>query len=55
MAASEGDVGSPWAIGSSEGGHTAIHPELGTAADLRHLVMATRARGMEIALDIAFQ
>lgn len=50
-----GDVGSPWAIGSREGGHSAIHPELGTAADFRHLVMATRARGMEIALDIAFQ
>ena len=49
------DVGSPWAIGSREGGHTAIHPALGSAADFRHLVMATRARGMEIALDIAFQ
>ncbi len=49
------DVGSPWAIGSAEGGHTAIHPQLGTLADFRHLVMATRARGMEIALDIAFQ
>jgi starch synthase (maltosyl-transferring) len=49
------DVGSPWAIGAREGGHTAILPALGTAADFRHLVMATRARGMEIALDIAFQ
>ena len=49
------DVGSPWAIGAREGGHTAILPELGTLADFRHLVMATRARGMEIALDIAFQ
>ena len=49
------DVGSPWAIGSADGGHTAIHPQLGTLADFRHLVMATRARGMEIALDIAFQ
>ncbi len=53
--ASAGDVGSPWAIGAKEGGHTAILPALGTAADFRHLVMATRARGMEIALDIAFQ
>ena len=49
------DVGSPWAIGSREGGHTAILPALGTLADFRHLVMAARARGMEIALDIAFQ
>jgi starch synthase (maltosyl-transferring) len=53
--AGPGDVGSPWAIGAREGGHTAILPELGTLADFRHLVMATRARGMEIALDIAFQ
>ena len=49
------DVGSPWAIGAREGGHKAIHPELGTLADFRHLVMAARARGIEIALDIAFQ
>jgi starch synthase (maltosyl-transferring) len=55
VTASEGDVGSPWAIGSKEGGHTAILPELGTPADFRHLIMATRARGMEIAMDIAFQ
>jgi starch synthase (maltosyl-transferring) len=49
------DVGSPWAIGSREGGHTAIQPKLGTLQDFRHLVMAARARGMEIALDMAFQ
>ena len=54
-AAEPRDVGSPWAIGSVEGGHTAILPELGSLADFRHLVMATRARSMEIALDIAFQ
>ena len=53
--AQAGDVGSPWAIGAREGGHTAILPELGTPADFKHLIMATRARGMEIALDIAFQ
>ena len=53
--AQPGDVGSPWAIGAKEGGHTAIHPDLGTLSDFRHLVMATRARQMEIALDIAFQ
>jgi starch synthase (maltosyl-transferring) len=53
--AQPGDVGSPWAIGSREGGHTAILPALGTLADFKHLLMAARARGMEIALDIAFQ
>jgi starch synthase (maltosyl-transferring) len=65
-----GDVGSPWAIGDrsvapdasdptrikeDDGGHKSIHPELGTYADFERLVAATRAHGMEIALDIAFQ
>jgi len=49
------DPGSPWAIGSAEGGHTAIHPELGTLEDFRHLVGAAKAHGLEIALDLAFQ
>jgi starch synthase (maltosyl-transferring) len=49
------DVGSPWAIGSAEGGHKAVHSELGTLDDFRSLVDAARARGIEIALDIAFQ
>jgi starch synthase (maltosyl-transferring) len=49
------DEGSPWAIGSSEGGHKAIHPKLGTFADFDHLVAAAHANGMELALDIAFQ
>jgi starch synthase (maltosyl-transferring) len=49
------DEGSPWAIGSPEGGHKAIHPKLGTFADFDHLVATARANGMEIALDIAFQ
>ncbi|HTM52487.1 MAG TPA: alpha-1,4-glucan--maltose-1-phosphate maltosyltransferase [Pirellulales bacterium] len=53
--ASAGDVGSPWAIGSSEGGHTAIHPQLGTLADLHALVAEAAGRGIDIALDIAFQ
>jgi starch synthase (maltosyl-transferring) len=53
--ASEGDPGSPWAIGSSEGGHKAIHPELGTLNDFKELVAATHQHGMELALDIAFQ
>ncbi|HZR70227.1 MAG TPA: alpha-1,4-glucan--maltose-1-phosphate maltosyltransferase [Burkholderiales bacterium] len=50
-----GDPGSPWAIGSAEGGHKAIHPELGTPEDFRRLVRAARERGIELALDIAFQ
>jgi starch synthase (maltosyl-transferring) len=49
------DEGSPWAIGSAEGGHKAIHSKLGTFADFDHLVAAARDNGMEIALDIAFQ
>jgi starch synthase (maltosyl-transferring) len=50
-----GDPGSPWAIGSSEGGHKAIHPQLGTLDDLKLLMAAAKDRGLEIALDIAFQ
>jgi starch synthase (maltosyl-transferring) len=53
--AKKGDVGSPWAIGSPEGGHTAVHPQLGTVADLEALVAAAAGHGIEIALDIAFQ
>jgi starch synthase (maltosyl-transferring) len=49
------DVGSPWAIGAEEGGHTAIHPELGTLDELAKLVGAARDAGIEVALDIAFQ
>ncbi len=49
------DVGSPWGIGASEGGHKSIHPELGTLEDFRHLVETARRHGIEIALDIAFQ
>jgi starch synthase (maltosyl-transferring) len=47
--------GSPWAIGSAEGGHKSIHPSLGTFAGFDRLLAATRANGMELALDIAFQ
>ncbi|HUF79407.1 MAG TPA: alpha-1,4-glucan--maltose-1-phosphate maltosyltransferase [Thermoanaerobaculia bacterium] len=53
--AARDDVGSPWAIGAAEGGHTAIHPDLGTLEDFRHLVEVARAKGIEIALDVAFQ
>jgi starch synthase (maltosyl-transferring) len=49
------DLGSPWAIGGPEGGHTAIHPELGTLEDFRALVQSARGYGIDIALDIAFQ
>jgi starch synthase (maltosyl-transferring) len=49
------DPGSPWAIGSRDGGHKSIHPELGTLADFRRLVARANALGIEIALDIAFQ
>lgn len=49
------DPGSPWAIGSSEGGHTAVHPDLGTLDDFDNLVAAAHDLGLEIALDIAFQ
>jgi starch synthase (maltosyl-transferring) len=55
LAARAGDPGSPWAIGSEEGGHTAIHPELGTEKDFERLVEAARKHGLEIALDYAIQ
>jgi starch synthase (maltosyl-transferring) len=49
------DPGSPWAIGSKEGGHKAIHPQLGTLADFKRLVKKAGEHDIEIALDIAFQ
>ncbi|WP_245415149.1 alpha-1,4-glucan--maltose-1-phosphate maltosyltransferase [Hoeflea marina] len=49
------DVGSPYAIGSPDGGHDAIHPELGSFEDFDALVEAARAHGLEIALDFAIQ
>lgn len=49
------DTGSPWAIGSKEGGHLSVHPELGTLNEFRNLVVRAREQGLEIALDIAFQ
>jgi starch synthase (maltosyl-transferring) len=53
--AEEGDVGSPWAIGGEAGGHTAIHPELGTLDDFRSFQRRAQAAGLEVALDMAFQ
>jgi starch synthase (maltosyl-transferring) len=55
LAAGPTDPGSPWAIGSDEGGHTAIEPGLGTLEDFDAFVAAAAAQGLEIALDIAFQ
>jgi len=53
--AKEGDPGSPWAIGSEEGGHKAVHPELGTINDLKNLVKSAEDYGLEVALDLTFQ
>ena len=51
----EGDPGSPWAIGSPDGGHDAIHPDLGTFEDFDAFVGRAREVGLEIALDLALQ
>ena len=50
-----GEPGSPWGIGAADGGHKAIHPELGTLADFKRLVDKARELKIEIALDIAWQ
>jgi len=55
LAAAPGDPGSFYAIGSAEGGHDAVHPELGTIEDFRALVAACRTVNLEVALDIAVQ
>jgi starch synthase (maltosyl-transferring) len=55
LKAKPGEPGSVYAIGSEEGGHTAIHPELGTLEDFRRLVQEAETHGLEIALDIAIQ
>ena len=49
------DPGTPWAIGSEEGGHKAVHPQLGTLADFRRFVDRAKKYGLELALDLAFQ
>ena len=51
----EGDPGSPWAIGSPDGGHDAIHPDLGTLEDWDAFVGRAREVGLEVALDLALQ
>jgi starch synthase (maltosyl-transferring) len=55
LRAGPGDVGSPWAIGSAEGGHDAIHPELGTLDDLRTFIARAHDAGLEVAMDLALQ
>jgi len=55
VGAESDDVGSPWAIGGEGGGHTAIHPQLGTIDDFTHLVAAAKEHGIEVAMDVAFQ
>ena len=49
------DIGSPWAIGSEEGGYKAIHPSLGTFEDFKRFVDKAKQQGIEVALDLAFQ
>ncbi len=55
LTAGSGDPGSPWAIGSPEGGHDAIHPDLGTLRDFDAFVARARNLGLEVAMDLALQ
>lgn len=55
LVANSDDPGSPWAIGSKDGGHKSIHPQLGTLKDFRRLVDKAKQHSIDIALDIAFQ
>jgi len=55
MTPGPGDPGSPWAIGDETGGHTAIHPDLGTIEEFDALVATAREHGIDIALDFAIQ
>jgi starch synthase (maltosyl-transferring) len=53
--AEAGDAGSPWAIGSAEGGHKDVHPQLGTVEDFERVLAKAKEAGIEVAMDIAFQ
>lgn len=53
--AEPGEPGSPWAIGSDEGGHKAIHPQLGTLSDFKKLIAEAKKHHIDVAMDIAFQ
>ena len=55
LVAGPDDVGSPWAIGAAEGGHDAIHPDLGTPDDFRRFIAAAADVGLEVAMDLALQ
>jgi len=55
VSAGTADPGSPWAIGASEGGHKAIHPALGTLEDFHALIKDAAVRGIDVAMDLAFQ
>ena len=55
LVAGPDDPGSPWAIGSADGGHDAIHPDLGTLEDFTAFVAAASRSGLQIALDLALQ
>jgi starch synthase (maltosyl-transferring) len=55
LTAEPGEPGSPWAIGAADGGHTAVHPDLGTLDDFDGFVEAAARRGLEVALDFAIQ
>src|SRR6185312_15868607 len=55
LTAQPGEPGSPWAIGGPEGGHDAVHPDLGTLADFDRFVARAQALGLEVALDFAIQ
>ncbi|WP_242682577.1 alpha-1,4-glucan--maltose-1-phosphate maltosyltransferase, partial [Herbiconiux sp. SYSU D00978] len=55
LTAGPNDPGSPYAIGAKEGGHDAIHPELGTVADFKYFLAQAKKNGLEVALDLAFQ
>jgi starch synthase (maltosyl-transferring) len=52
---SSDDPGSPWGIGSREGGHKSVHPKLGTLEDFKHLIARAGELGLEVAIDVAFQ
>jgi starch synthase (maltosyl-transferring) len=55
LVADPDDVGSPWAIGSEEGGHKAVHPQLGNIEDFKGLIEKAKNYGIEIAIDLAYQ
>ena len=55
LVARNDDPGSPWAIGAREGGHKAVHPQLGTLEDFDQLLDKAKELGIEIALDLAYQ